>query len=627
MTVRARLVTAAALVASFVVVGCQRRVDAPAPVSRYDTLLPDESLPEHLRGTILEYVTVFGTTPQVITGYGLVVNLDNTGRDDGIPTPVRNRIAETAARRGLASPQTGGQLGQLTPSALLADPRTSVVRVQGFVPPAARNGQRIDISVEALDTNTTPSLAGGFLWLTELHKGIVGPSRPGEQVNKVGVARGPLLLNPNFVLLPPEDVVEMPAARASLRNGMVPDGGQIEFERPIVLRLRQPSTRMARVIEQRINYHFGRDVAKAKDEAIVELRLPNTGDFSPRGPDDWQNFVGVATHLYLSSSSDYSARQAEVLAEVAKAADGDEAVLLGVSRAWQAMGVDALSAVVPLLTDSDPAVSFYAARTAAHLKQMYGNRALQAIAGDRSHPYNVAAARELGRVPPSTAVRRLTRDLLNASAAGNDQVRIAAYESLLRLGLGQTGVNERAVGDNFILHLTPGDGNPIVYATRTGRPTIAVIGGLRPTAEVPRLSAPLLLSLFGDRLTIARSEGEDVVRMFQREARAEDADARQDGFASVRALPDLREVISRLGGEKVPGERAIKLNYGDVVAVLKELGDRNDIIAGRRGEMVVNVRLQDLADFGNDAGDVAPVVPGLEQRRLGETASADAGQQ
>ena len=317
MSVRLLLVAA---VAGATLVGCQRRVDAPLQQSRYDVLESDPDLPEHLRGTILEQVTIFGTQSQVITGYGLVVNLDNTGRDDGVPTPVRDRIAETAARRGIASPQTGGRLGQLSPTALLADPRTSVVRVEGYVPPAAVPGQRIDVAVRALETNTTPSLAGGFLWLTELHRGVVGPQRPGEQVNKVGVARGPLVLNPSFVLLPPETVAETPAARASLRNGVVPDGGQIEFERPLVLRLRRPSYKVARQIEQRINYAFGRDVAEAKDEALVELRLPTEGDYAARGPDDWQIFLGVATHLYFNSvNGDFAARKARDLVEVAKA--------------------------------------------------------------------------------------------------------------------------------------------------------------------------------------------------------------------------------------------------------------------------------------------------------------------
>ena len=120
-----------------------------------------------------------------------------------------------------------------------------------------------------------------------------------------------------------------------------------------------------------------------------------------------------------------------------------------------------------------------------------------------------------------------------------------------------------------------------------------------------------------------------MVRLFQREAQARRTPTRgRTATPASASLPDLREVIGRLGGEKVPGERAIELNYGDVVAVLKALGDRNDIVAGKRGEQVVSVQLQDLADFGNDAGDVAPIVPGLERRRLGiegETASADAG--
>ena len=609
---------AAGLLAGGALLGCQRRVAAPPPAARYEVIEGDP-VPDHLKGTVLEQVVVYGTVPQVISGYGLVVNLDNTGRDDGIPTPIRDRLAETAGRRGLSSPSTDGQLGQLSPLALLADPRTAIVRVEGFVPPAARAGQRIDVVVRALDGNTTPSLARGFLWLSELYEGSVGPANPGEAVNKVGVARGPLMLNPVHALLGPEESSADPAAIASLRTGVVPDGGVVEFERPITLRLRQPSYRTARLIESRINFAFGRDIANARDEATVELRMPQEGDYAPRSNEDWENFLGVALHLYLRSDGVFASQQSSKLREVAETSSGDDETLLGISQAWQAIGQEALPAIAEAAGSDDDSVAFYAARTAAQLKQPWGYDRLASIAGSPTNPYNVAAAEALGEVPTSAAVRRVTRDLLWASNAGNDAVRLAAYESLLRLGFDQTGVQERAISDNFVLHLTPGDGTPLVYATRTGRPTIAILGALQATGdEVPRLREPMLLSLFGDRLTITRTEKSPVVRLFQRDLRPENADAAPDAYADVRSLPDLRELVTRLGGERVAGERAIDLNYGDVVAVLKKLGDDRDLVAGPLGEQIVSVRLQEPRSYGgvNAVEDAAPLVPGLERRRL-----------
>ncbi len=108
--------------ALFLVGGCDRRVEPSLPESRYDILEQDAKLPDFLRGSVLEHVVIYGTEAQVISGYGMVVNLDNTGRDDGIPGRVRERILEDASRLGVSMPRTDGSLGELSSTALLSDP-------------------------------------------------------------------------------------------------------------------------------------------------------------------------------------------------------------------------------------------------------------------------------------------------------------------------------------------------------------------------------------------------------------------------------------------------------------------------------------------------------------------------
>ncbi|MEL7239312.1 MAG: flagellar basal body P-ring protein FlgI, partial [Planctomycetota bacterium] len=258
--------------------GCAPKADAPKLEARYDDLEVAE-VPDYLAGTINGSVQIGGTGNLRVSGYGLVVNLEGTGRNDGIPTEVRNKILDDAIRNGFGSQLTEGRLGDINGATVLADPRTTVVRVEGIIPPGAREGARIDVDVQALDANTTPSLARGTLYLTELYEGIVTPQSPGERVNLVGMARGPLFVNPGYALDAPEDVKDNPAAVASLRQAAIQDGGLVRTSRRFVLRLTSPSYSQARAIEKRINYQFGEDVAAAQDEAIVYLQMPssNTG--------------------------------------------------------------------------------------------------------------------------------------------------------------------------------------------------------------------------------------------------------------------------------------------------------------------------------------------------------------
>lgn len=597
------------------IAGCNRTVDPTPPAPRYATLGPKEEFPEHLRGTIFELVDVGGTQPLSAAGYGLVVNLENTGRDDGIPTAVREHILNTAITRGFQNALTDGPLGSIAPAAVLADPRTAVVRVEGVIPPGAHAGQRIDVQVSALETNTTPSLARGFLWQTELHQGTVNARNPGELVNKIGVARGPLVVNPVYALAAPTEVKDDPAASASLRHALIPDGGVVQTGRRFVLKLRNPERRTARLIEQRINYHFGRKVAAAQNEALIYVEMPTDGAYAATGPGDWERFLGVAVHLFFNANDHFAAQQAERLAQWVQAESRTEEELLAVSYTWEGLGQVAMPQLVALMDDPNPAVAFAAARAAAHLEQPAAINALLTMAQQEWNPYNVKATRELGRLHnPGASLARNIRELLNEDIAPSPQVRIEAYEALARLNDGI--ITERRIGDKFVLHLTPGEGTPLVYAKLSGRPTIAIIGGQRdfdnmPHVREPEGETPLLVSAFGDRLTLTRLPDSDRVNLYQRLSNRADGegDANQRDFVDMPSLPDLREVIGRLGGDGMPGERRIDLGYGEIVALLKKLGDEGHIVAS--GETVA-VRLEDAT---LDQVDTAPLIPGFEQRQ------------
>ncbi len=436
--------------------GCSRTVGFDGTPQQYETLPARTDVPTHLQGTVLEIVDVYGTEPQRIGGYGLVVNLDNTGRDDGIPTAVRTRIIETASRLGLLDSNQTDRFRELSPGQLLSDPRTAVVQVTAEVPALARPGDRADAYVSTLETNTTPSLARGTLWNTQLYQGRVDAGNPGDQVNQVGLARGPLLLNPVHAQKSPEEARLDPAATASLRSGVVPGGAKVEVDRPVILRVRKPERRMARLLEKRINLHFGQPVAAAQDAALVELRRPISGPYAEPGREGYERFLNVVLHLYLNSTEPSIAQaRAEALAAAARDATMQPAQLQQIGYAFEGLGPSAVPVAVGLVNDPNPGADFHGAVAAARLEARLGVQRLLAIARDARHPYAVQAAIELGDLPATPELTREVRRLLDAGVAASPRVRIEAYRSLVRLGLDGSGIEERVVGDRFVLHLVP----------------------------------------------------------------------------------------------------------------------------------------------------------------------------
>ena len=577
--------------AALLVGGCSYSTKKPDPAPRYRNLGAKADFPDFLKGTVLELVDVGGVDNLVAGGYGLVVNLENTGRNDGIPTAVRDSVTKSAAILGVNSALTEGALGRLSSGQLLADPRTSIVRVDGIIPPGARAGDRIDVRVECLDSNTTVSLARGELWQTELYRGVVTPQSPGERVNLIGLARGPLVTNLVYAAKPPEQIKDDPAARGSLRVAYIPDGGMVQSGRFFVLRLRQPSYRVSREIERRINYHFGLPVAAAQDEGRINLEMP--ADY--RG--DYGRFLGVAATLFgVGGDPAYSLKRAQELALAADQPGRTNDELLAISYAWEGLGSAAAPVLLPLLSDPRPAVAYYAARAASFNNQPAAVDTLLAIAADPRSPFNVAAVESLGKLRPNADLVRKLRDLLAVESPG---VRVAAYQSLERLGDVGKSIYRLRVGEQFLLDIVDAKGPPILWASRSGTPRIALIG------ERPRLRAPMLVTAFGDRLTVNVDGPDQPAKIFYRPVTARPATA--------AIAPELVELVARLGGERPPGEQGIRLTYGDVLAVLKQMSDDGQLLAGN-GRNVPFV-LQDVA-----AGVVqdSPIIPGLERLAAGD---------
>ena len=234
---------------------------------------------------IKDITTIAGEHPNDLIGLGVVVGLDGTG---GTSEGTKRAAVEVLQKLGLrADPQTR----QLIQQAREKTDNISIVMVTARLPPHAKPGQRMDVTVAAFDD--AESLNGGVLLRTPL-KGVDG--------NVYSLAMGPISTNGG----------SFGGAGATVQKnhpttGRVPNGAVIEEEVPTQiihqghfhLLLRQPSletaTRIATVINDK-----GEPTAHVADPAMVSVRIPETFAFRP--------FAFIADCLKLNVSPDAPAR-------------------------------------------------------------------------------------------------------------------------------------------------------------------------------------------------------------------------------------------------------------------------------------------------------------------------------
>ena len=222
--------------------------------------LPGLALAGEIR--IKDLVEFDGVRGNDLVGYGLVVGLNGTG--DGIRNaPFTEEIMTNLLER----------LGVNVNGEQFRPKNVAAVFVTATLPPFARMGGRIDVTVSAI--GDAKSLLGGTLVMTPLN---------GADGQIYAVAQGTVIAG---------GVVAQGQA-ASVTQGVptaggIPAGARVEHEiefdfsglRTIRLALRAPDFTTAGRIEVAINRSFGRAVAAMQDAGTVALDMDATGLRSP----------------------------------------------------------------------------------------------------------------------------------------------------------------------------------------------------------------------------------------------------------------------------------------------------------------------------------------------------------
>ncbi len=582
-----RVVCPVVMLAAAVAVGCDPEPPRIEPV-RFETL-PAKQLPDFLKGTILERMDHANPDPVRVSNWGLVVNLPGTG-DGTAPAFVRKYIVEEASKHGFGSAMSDGYQ-HVTPDKILDDPsrRAAIVRVDGFMHAGIRKGETFDVVVSALQDSGVTSLAGGDLYTTDLKIGGADGTNPRGVVDVQAKSAGTLFVNPALALNPGSSTSNQNISRTSRRVAVILDGGLCVRDQVLVLRLRAPQRSVMRQIQARINEHFdnGR-VADPKNEAIMYLTVPA----SYRG--DWERFIGVTMHLYLDGRPELLTGRARRLAEEALKRD---APLQDISFAWEAMGDVALPAITPLMSATySQDVQFAAARAAACIGDPGASSALVRIASTPGHKWQTDAVRTLGMLPPTPGTARMLRKLLDSDSA---LVRIEAYKMLAANKsnyIVPTVMPRPGVDEKFVLDMVPVTSAPLVYATRSGVPRIAVFG------TSVRIVTPLTFTALDDRLTITSVPGSDALTVFYRPLGP-------GRTIKILSRPDLAELIGWLGGYALDADQQIDLSYGEIVAIVQALAEKKCLVSGADSQLAAAFVLQPTAGAQGEYDDAPPFVP------------------
>ncbi len=572
------LALAIVAVSTLLATGCASTKPAPktAIPSKY-TPMPKREVPSWLAGTLYEQVDLTTTEDYRVSNFGLVVLQNPTGDAQTAPNLVREYMLREMQKRGYGSKNVAG-FENFTPEMVLRDPHYAIVRVDAFIPPGASPGQRIDVQVSALEDTNTTSLATGMLFTTQLMANGANPRAPGMGIDILVNARGYMFVNPEYALSNAQNT----DLRRSLTTAVILNGGRVEKQRPLGLRVRAAERRMARMVELRID-QLAADgtVAAAMDEGLVYVNVP------PKYRNDWEHFTGLILHTYFNTDSAFVINKAK---ELAAEAIKPNAALLDISYAMESLGQGALPEILPLLTNEKPEVRFAAARAAAFIGDTSAEASLASMATDAANPFRVNAVSTLGALPISPSVSMSLRDLLSAT---DPLVRIEAYKALARNE--DSAIYTKTVGDKFMLDIVPSNAPALIYASRTGVPRIAFLGSSAKLADSTFFTA------MDDALSITRSpERANLMSIFYRGSSTQDP-------VQQLTTADLPEIIARFGGEGAPGQPRFNFTYGEIVALLGKMSDAGILMAP--GNQKANFVMQDRPGGANRDIETAPIIP------------------
>jgi flagellar basal body P-ring protein FlgI len=413
-----------------------------------------------------------------VESIALVHGLANTGSD---PAPSSQRNVLLGKMRAHRTEN---------PNQLLASPQTSMVLVQGYIPPGVRKGDRFDIEVRTRSRSTTKTLRSGWLMPTRLSQfaALGGRIREGHEVAS---AQGPVILDDAFDESDTSDEV-------TKKRGRVLGGGIATRSRPMGLipTLGQRSVRMSHKIGLAINARFHtydrgiqKGIATPKRDDFIELVLPH------QYKRNVFRFVRVIGAIPLDESDAQRIERLSVLeTELLDATTSARAAVH-----LEALGREGLPVLRKGIQSDNAEVRFHAAEAMAYLDDSAAAKPLARASQEPAFRWHALTA--LSVMSKMEAIDELV-ELLEDDSAEN---RFGAFRALRHGNNARRFTQGEIVANEFRLQAVDLPGEPMVHFAKTERPEVIVFGSKQ------RLTAPMIL--FGGSEIIVKDIDPDHVRV------------------------------------------------------------------------------------------------------------------
>ncbi|HSA81890.1 MAG TPA: flagellar basal body P-ring protein FlgI [Geminicoccaceae bacterium] len=214
------------------------------------------AMPAAANSRIKDITDFEGVRDNPVVGYGLVVGLNGTGDS------LRSSAFTAESLQAMLE-----RLGVSTRGQDLKTKNVAAVMVTATLPPFARQGSRLDVSVSAL--GDAKSLEGGTLLVTPLY---------GADGEICAVSQGQLAIGGFVAQGAAESVTQGVSTSARIAAGGIIErevGFELDQLERIRIALRNPDFTTAERIALAINRRFASPVARVTDPATVALSVPS----------------------------------------------------------------------------------------------------------------------------------------------------------------------------------------------------------------------------------------------------------------------------------------------------------------------------------------------------------------
>lgn len=523
-----------------------------------------------LQNTIGEQTAVVDTVPIPVSGFGVVADLPNTGAPDFRPD-LKEKMRDMLYRKRVGSVVWGTQ--DISPERILSSRQVALVEVHGSIPPMAQPGTPFDIDISAVTDTQTTSLEHGVLWPTDLTTLAINAMSDGSAT--------PLAEGFGQLYCPPQVGPATQPSGRNIRTARIPNGGVVQKAMPARLQLYNPSIRMTMLIARAVNTRFPTassldKVADPTDDRLIPLHLPAEYKHHP------QEFVDLVRHMYIGQDvPGFTEKKAD---ELLTALADPKAPHRDICLCLQALGRTIINDKLrACYTSPNTTVRFYSAWAGAGLQDVQAMPILESFALDtRDEARQLETIEAIVKVCRYGETYRASSILAKLVDGTNEKVRLAAYEGLVAIG--SPVVRTYRIARKFDVDVVASHGAPLIFASQTGRPRIAIIGqNIALPTGVLYVSRDNLLTvnvLDGDAPapTAEKPAPEPVTRVLM--TNAADADAKAAPAPAPKAAEPKQKQPVQLYYRGLMGNQQITMYSGtnlmDILTTLAYVPDPRD---------------------------------------------------